>query len=50
MTASDSITMAEKLWEHPNPESTQMSKFMRSVNEKRGMKMKVRLPFGVMLV
>jgi acetoacetyl-CoA synthetase len=31
----------EKLWEHPNPEATQMAMFMRNINKKRNMNMKV---------
>lgn len=44
MTQHDEFPMPRKLWEHPDPQSTNMARFMRSVNEKRGMKMKVRHP------
>ena len=45
-----STTMAEedqhvqrKLWEHPDPQSTGMWKFVQEVNAKRGVELKVRL-------
>jgi len=33
--------MPRKLWEHPNPESTNMAQFMRDINQKRGTNLKV---------
>ncbi len=39
-TAS-AIPMPRKLWEHPNPQSTAMAKFMGTVNQKRRMNLKV---------
>jgi acetoacetyl-CoA synthetase len=33
--------MPRKLWEHPDPDSTNMARFMRDVNKKRGLKLKV---------
>jgi len=38
--ASPSV-MPRKLWEHPNPDSTNMAQFMRDVNQKRGTNLKV---------
>lgn len=32
-----------KLWEHPDPKSTAMWKFMQGANAKRGLQMQVRL-------
>ncbi|THZ80082.1 acetoacetate-CoA ligase [Aureobasidium pullulans] len=37
--ASPSI-MPRKLWEHPNPDATNMAQFIRDVNKKRGLNMK----------
>jgi acetoacetyl-CoA synthetase len=33
--------MPRKLWEHPNPEATNMAQFMRDVNKNRGLNLKV---------
>ena len=38
--ASPSV-VPRKLWEHPNPEATNMAQFMRDVNKKRGLNLKV---------
>jgi acetoacetyl-CoA synthetase len=32
-----------KLWEHPNPESTEMYRFMQEVNTQHNLELKVRL-------
>lgn len=37
----DSLTVPRKLWEHPNPESTDMYRFMQEVNNKHGLQIKV---------
>lgn len=37
----DSPKVGRKLWEHPNPESTAMYKFMQLANEKHNLKLKV---------
>lgn len=36
------VALPRKLWEHPDPESTQMWKFMQEVNRKSGRGLKVR--------
>jgi len=41
MDATKAPPPPEKLWEHPSPETTQMMKFMKHVNGKRNMNMKV---------
>jgi hypothetical protein len=38
--ASPSV-MPRKLWEHPNPEATNMAQFMRDVNRQRNLNLKV---------
>ena len=43
MATSSEIPVSRKLWEHPNPQNTAMAGFLRSVNDKRGMKMKVTM-------
>lgn len=35
------LPMPRKLWEHPDPKSTAMWKFMQSANRKWGLNMKV---------
>ncbi|KAG9538997.1 acetoacetate-CoA ligase, partial [Aureobasidium melanogenum] len=37
--ASPSV-MPRKLWEHPNPDATNMAQFIREVNKRRGLKLK----------
>ncbi|KAH0127442.1 acetoacetate-CoA ligase, partial [Aureobasidium melanogenum] len=37
--ASPSV-MPRKLWEHPNPDATNMAQFIRDVNKRRGLKLK----------
>jgi hypothetical protein len=38
---ADATKMPKKLWEHPNPESTDMYKFMQEVNQKYNLQLKV---------
>jgi acetoacetyl-CoA synthetase len=40
MAELQQLPMPRKLWEHPDPKSTDMWKFMQKVNTKRGMNMK----------
>jgi acetoacetyl-CoA synthetase len=40
-----SPTVPRKLWEHPDPQSTAMYKFMQSVNKTQNQKLSVWLPF-----
>lgn len=35
------IVTPRKLWQHPDPKSTAMWKFMQSANQKRGLNMQV---------
>lgn len=37
----DMTKMPRKLWEHPDPQSTAMWKFIQEVNRIRGLKIKV---------
>ena len=37
------VSTPRKLWEHPDPKSTAMWKFMQDANAKRGLHMQVRL-------
>lgn len=39
--------LLRKLWEHPDPESTQMWKFMQEVNRMRGRNLEVRERFRI---
>ena len=39
--SASAIPMPRKLWEHPDPQSTAMAKFMETVNQKRRMNLKV---------
>lgn len=45
-----SATVPRKLWEHPDPKSTAMYKFMQQVNRKHGLNLKAskqpQKPFG----
>jgi len=43
MAATHEMPIPKKLWEHPNPDSTNMAEFMRIVNGKRGLGLKVRV-------
>jgi hypothetical protein len=36
------VSTPRKLWEHPDPKSTAMWKFMQEANAKRGLQMQVR--------
>jgi acetoacetyl-CoA synthetase len=38
---SSHVTIPRKLWQHPDPKSTAMWKFMQSANERRGLNMQV---------
>ena len=38
----DSLAVPRKLWEHPDPQSTTMYKFMQSINRKHNLRLKVR--------
>jgi len=41
------MPVPRKLWEHPNPDSTNMAEFMRTANRKRGLSLKVKTsPFA----
>ena len=40
MAVNASVAMPRKLWEHPDPQSTQMVKFMKQCNTKRNLNMK----------
>lgn len=40
MAAASGEPMPRKLWEHKNPENTQMARFMRSCNAKRKLNMR----------
>ena len=37
--SASSMPMPRKLWEHPDPKSTAMWKFMQNANAKHGLKM-----------
>jgi acetoacetyl-CoA synthetase len=39
MSATTEVTTPRKLWQHQDPESTEMWKFMQKVNHKRGKNM-----------
>ena len=39
----DSIEVPRKLWEHANPESTEMYKFMQAANKKHNLELRVSL-------
>lgn len=47
--ASPSV-VPRKLWEHPNPDATQMSRFIRKVNDRRGLSLKVSKYFRMGLL
>lgn len=36
------MKLPRKLWEHPDPKSTDMYKFMQEVNKKHGLNLQVR--------
>ena len=38
------IAIPRKLWEHPNPKSTRIWRFMQDANKKRGLNMQVCYP------
>lgn len=38
--------MPRKLWEHSDPDSTHMAQFMRDVNKRRGLQLKVNSDGG----
>jgi acetoacetyl-CoA synthetase len=38
----DSLALPRKLWEHPDPQSTRMWKFMQSINRKHNLQLRVR--------
>lgn len=38
----DSLSMPRKLWEHPDPGSTEMYKLMQEINAKYNLQLKVR--------
>jgi len=38
---SDATKLPRKLWEHPDPKSTEMYKFMQEVNQKYKLDLKV---------
>lgn len=40
----DSHKVPRKLWEHPDPTSTAMYKFMQVLNQKQGLQLKVPMP------
>lgn len=42
MTSTDNQVLPRKLWEHPDPKSTQLWKFMQEVNRKSGRNLQVR--------
>lgn len=42
MTSSQVQELPRKLWEHPDPKSTEIYKFMQNVNRKHGLNLKVR--------
>lgn len=42
MSQSQVSAVPRKLWEHPNPRSTQMWQFIQDVNEKSNRDIKVR--------
>lgn len=42
-SGQDSVMkLPRKLWEHPDPKSTDMYKFMQEVNKKHGLNLQVR--------
>lgn len=41
MDTDRDVVLPRKLWEHPDPESTQMYKFMHEVNRKSGRDLQV---------
>jgi hypothetical protein len=47
--ASPSV-MPRKLWEHPNPEATNMAQFMRDVNRQRNLNLKVLITPEILAV
>jgi hypothetical protein len=46
----DPTKMPRKLWEHPNPESTAMWKFMQDLNRTYGLNLKVSKVSAIFLV
>jgi acetoacetyl-CoA synthetase len=43
----DSLAVPRKLWEHPNPESTEMYRFMQEINKKNNLQLQVYMvPLG----
>jgi len=45
MTSQDQGNMPKVLWEHPNPESTQIYKFKKMIERKRGVNLPVWHPY-----
>lgn len=43
MMMATTVSTPRKLWEHPDPKSTAMWKFMQDANAKRGLQMQVCL-------
>lgn len=41
MMMATAVSTPRKLWEHPDPKSTAMWKFMQEANAKRGLQMQV---------
>jgi hypothetical protein len=39
----DSVTVPRKLWEHPNPETTEMYRLMQEINKNHNLQLKVGL-------
>lgn len=46
MSGTQIATIPRKLWEHPNPKSTQMWQFMQEVNEQSNRDLKVSVFFS----
>lgn len=44
---ANNVAVPRKLWEHPDPKSTLMYKFMEEVNAKSGRNLKVRYRSGL---
>lgn len=43
-TPSSTMPVLKKLWEHPEPQKTEMARFMKTVNQKRNRDMQVEIP------
>jgi acetoacetyl-CoA synthetase len=43
----DTVDIPRKLWEHPDPQSTQMYILMEEINKKENLHLEVRIPVFV---